>query len=201
MAASTSPTTGTSDIPLVYSIDYVKAHLKELHGRHVRVHGQINECASLTCLICTGPEATATCLPISIAAGEPARKSDDDVEGSRREERSSDLIETLYRFATVTADVTVDATCELGYDPTKASDQNETIVCTDRSNALDDAHIVSVDVRRSATEGRFDAYEGAPLRDATNVEARPVLNAWIKQWRALNPKGELKQAPPKKKLS
>jgi hypothetical protein len=185
--------TAGAELSPVYEIDYVKAHLAELHGKTIRVHGQINECSSLTCLICTGPNDQAICLPFSIATGEPLRKSDNDREGFQKEERASDLIERLYRFATVTAEVTVDATCELGYDPSKGKDPNETIVCTDRSNALDEARIIRVDVRRSATEGRFDQYEGLSLRDSTATEGQPILEAWSEHWRAQNPKDRPKQ--------
>jgi len=149
-----------------------------LHGKTIRVQGQIDECISLDCQLCTDGSREATCLPFSLWSGKfPEYEKDPD--GWKRALRAQDMVEELYRFATVTADAWIDATCELGYDPAKGRDPNETIVCTDRSSAIEDARVVSVDVRRAATEGRFDAYEGEPLRQPTNSERKRITDGWL----------------------
>ncbi len=174
-----------AEIPPVLSVDYVSAHLKELHGRNIRIQGQINECVSLTCLICSSGAKDAVCLPFSLWS-EPYPVREDDIEGSARASRAGSLIEEIYRFATVTADARVDATCELGYNPDKP-DPNETIVCTDRSSAIEDARVVSVDVRRAATEGSFSEYGGDALRPATEDERGPITKSWLATLKHFDP--------------
>lgn len=153
----------------VFTVDYVQARLQSLHGKTVRVQGQMNNCQSLTCSICVDASEDAVCLPISFEADNY---------------RAGDLIEETYRFATITVEAKINATCALGFDPSERSSRSpdEIIVCTDRSRALTGARVLSVDVRRSAAEGRFDAYGGDPLAPPSADQRAQVLDGW-KAWR------------------
>src|SRR5688572_2862424 len=65
----------------------VKAQLKRLHGRSVRVRGQMNECWSLTCKLCTeGPADAAgrVCLGLSFATDPKPQPEDAFDEASGR---------------------------------------------------------------------------------------------------------------------
>ena len=140
------------DPKVMKSVSHVKLYLKQLHGKTVRVTGEINECISLTCQICDGPSESDACLPLNLYAYSPTERR---------------LVEELYRFARITVDARVDATCELGHYPDleKPTDFIE-FICTDRSSALEDAHVVSVDERQPARAGRFDGYKGGLLQEA-----------------------------------
>lgn len=149
----------------VMTVSEVDASLQRLHGKTVRVQGQMNNCQSLTCSICMDASEDAVCLPIRFEADNY---------------RASDLIEQTYRFATITVEAEVDATCELGFDPSERSSPatDEIIVCTDRSQALTNARVLNVDVRRPATAGRFDMYSGDPLSPPTTAQRAQVLEGW-----------------------
>jgi hypothetical protein len=155
----------------VLTVDYVHANIAKLHGKTVRLRGQVNNCESLTCSICTSAAKEADCLPLSLYS-DPAGRSE---------------IEALYRFATITVDARINAACELGYDPANGRKPGELIVCTDRGSAVEEARVVSVDQRRAATEGRFDMYEGEPLQPATAEEGGPIIAGWRAQQKQLYP--------------
>ena len=166
--------------PPVLSVAYVGAHIGELHGKTVRLRGEVNNCESLTCSICDEGGRDAVCLPLDLWSDAAGRG----------------LTEELYRFATVTIDARIDATCTLGYDPDRgrAPSKDEVVVCTDRSSAVEEARVVRVDRRRSATKGRFDAYEGYSLRRASEGEERPIIQAWAAQQRRLYPSDQANMA-------
>jgi transposase len=52
----------------------------------------------------------------------------------------------------------------------------------------------SVDVRRAATEGRFDAYEGETLRQLADPERKSIVDAWLAHNLKLDPHAEQRQA-------
>ncbi|MDO9223263.1 MAG: hypothetical protein Q7U20_06070 [Caulobacter sp.] len=149
----------------VFTVSQVEANLRSLHGKTVRVQGQMNNCESLTCSICVDGDEDAVCLPISFLADSDQTRS---------------LIELTYRFATIAVEARIDATCQLGFDPSERSSRSpdEIIVCTDRSQALVDARVLSVHVRRSATAGRFDMYEGEPLSAPSPEQRVGILAGW-----------------------
>lgn len=150
----------------VRTVADVSDHIVALHGKTVRLQGQMDECMSLVCSICTDDGASATCLGISLQADSPAARA---------------MVEELYRFATITVDARVDATCSANYDPSKGRIPGEVVVCTDRATTLMDARVVAVDFRRSATEGRFDDYSGSPMAVVAAEESAPVIAAWRSQ--------------------
>jgi len=157
--------------PGVLTVDYVHANIAKLHGMTLRLRGQVNNCESLTCNICTSAAKDADCLPLSLYSDRAGRSD----------------VERLYRFATITVEARIDATCELGYDPSKARMPAEIVACTDRGSAVEDARVLSVDQRRAATEGRFDMYEGEPLQLATAREVGPIVVSWQAQQKRLYP--------------
>jgi hypothetical protein len=149
------------------SVSFASQHIRALHGKTVRIRGLVNECMSLTCLLCDDVSETAACLPLELWA-------DSDAAG--------DLLEELYRFAEISVDATIDATCTLHEDPADPK-PNEIIVCTDRSRALEDARVVQVWSRHAAPEGRFDAYEGEPLRLYAGQDRAAILNTFEGLWK------------------
>ena len=52
--------------PPVLSVAYVGAHIGELHGKTVRLRGEVNNCESLTCSICDEGGRDAVCLPLDL---------------------------------------------------------------------------------------------------------------------------------------
>jgi hypothetical protein len=141
--------------PAPMTVAYVKHHMRQLHGQTIRMSGEMNNCTSLTCSICDGPEEEDVCLGVSLNAD-----SDD----------ARYVVEELYRFAVITIDARIDGACELGYDPdlppSKDPDRDVVAVCTDRASSVEDARVVSVDARKPASLGRFDMYKGDPLQEA-----------------------------------
>jgi hypothetical protein len=140
----------------------VSAHIARLHGQTVRISGEVNNCTSLTCRICDGPEEEDACLGLAFHADSHA---------------AGNLVEELYRFATITIDASIDAACEVGYDADRFSSKAEAekpnaegrhvvVICTDRATSVRDARVVSVDARKPASLGRFDMYKGDPLQEA-----------------------------------
>ena len=154
------------------TVNYVKDHIAALHGKTVRLRGEIDTCSGLTCSICSGETANAVCLGVALW---PVNNNWPMTESVRREAAAGRLQEELYRFATVTVDAQIDATCVLFYDPSDV--KREPIICTDRAYSVFVWRIVSVDQRRAATESLF-ATGGSPLRRATAEERAPVLAAW-----------------------
>jgi hypothetical protein len=157
--------------PRVLTVDYVVAHIAELHGKTIQLRGEINECESLDCAICSDGTATSSCLGLSLYADRAGRNA----------------IEELYRFATVTIEARIDAACALGYDPARGRVPGEIFFCTDRAPDVVAARVLRVEKRRSATEGRFSMYGGWPLRPATDQEGDPILAAWKTQQQRLYP--------------
>jgi hypothetical protein len=158
------------------SVTQVKAQLKQLHGKPVRVRGQMNECHLYSCNLCTeGPndDPARVCVTIGFAIDPHPITENDFDEVARRAGR---LLEEVYRFATITVAAQVDASCVLGYDPDEKPVEGEVneIVCLHGGATLADARVAEVHARRPATEGAFDEYLGAPL-----VEATPALRAEV----------------------
>ena len=141
---------------------FVKQHMASLQGHRVLLQGEMNNCMSLTCSICDGAKDDDACLGIELYA---------DSDSARY------LVEELYRFATVTVDVFVDGACELGYDPDEpppSRGRDVVVICTDRATSINDARVVSVDVRRPASLGRFDMYKGEPMQEADTETERQI---------------------------
>lgn len=149
------------------TVAYVKQHIGELHGQTIRMRGEVNNCMSLTCTICDDPADEDACLGLDFFADSY---------------RAQYHVEELYRFATITIDARIDASCEVDYDPDrfrskaeadKAAAQSERqviFVCTDRASSVEDARVVSVDSRKAATQGRFNMYTGEALIEASNEQ-------------------------------
>ena len=87
-------------------------------------------------------------------------------------------MDALYRYADITVEATIDATCELGYNP-DAPPADYIVICADRHRGLQNSRVVRVWRRYAATDmilGDEDdpdylrVVEG-PLRDS-------VLAAW-----------------------
>ena len=145
------------------TVAYVKEHIGALHGQTIRRRGEINNCTSLTCSICDGPGEADACLGLDLFTDSP---------------EAQDTVEELYRFATVTLEARIDASCEVNYDPdifkskteaeeaARKGDRDIIVVCTDRASSVLDAHVVSVEARKPASLGRFDMYKGEPLQEA-----------------------------------
>ncbi len=153
--------------PTPMTVSYVRAHIEELHGKTVRMRGEMNNCTSLTCLICEDIENDETCLGLDFYGDTNSAVY---------------LHEELYRFATITIDARIDALCEVNYDPDQPVSKDRTrdivIFCTDRASSIEDARVVSVDARKPASLGRFDMYEGEPLEEA-NAEASGRIRTFL----------------------
>lgn len=158
------------------TVAYVKQHIGELHGQTIRMRGEVNNCTSLTCKICDGPSEQDACLGLDLFADSRS---------------ASYLVEELYRFATITIDARIDASCEVNYDPDqfrskvdsdKAAARQErqvVVICTDRASSVMDARVVRVDARKPATQGRFNMYTGEALIEASSEQlgrVRAFLN-------------------------
>lgn len=150
------------------TVAYVKQHIGDLHGRTIRMRGEVNECMSLTCKICDDPAEEDVCLGLDLFADSQA---------------ASYLVEELYRFATITIDARIDASCEVRYDPDVFRSKSESdkaaatqherqtfTVCTDRASSVMDARVIRVDARKAATQGRFDRYTGEALSEASTEQ-------------------------------
>jgi hypothetical protein len=152
----------------------VARHIAAFHGRTVQLDGQVNECVSMTCVICTGSmtDKTAVCLPIDF-------ESDDVRQHDPVGWRTRRVLEELYRFATVRVEAVVDATCTLNHDPAdhRPAKDRDFIVCADRSEALTSARVLQVLARAPATAVEFDMYLGEPLREPPDTERAAMLTA------------------------
>lgn len=151
-----------SDAPL--SVRLVHENLKDLHGETVFVRGIVTLCYNLTCWICDEIGPTAACMSLNFAPD--------------TSEAASSWLDALYRYADITVEATIDATCELGYNP-DAPPADYIVICTDRGSGLENSRVVRVWHRYAATDmvlgdeddpDRLRVVEG-PLRDS-------VLAAW-----------------------
>lgn len=137
----------------------IEQNIRSLDGHTVRLSGEVNNCTSLTCLICDGPEESAACLPLDFHTFSDVEK---------------EAVEELYRFATVVVDARIDATCY----PDNTAHAGIVVVCTDRGSAVEDARVVSLESRKPASKGRFTMYEGEPIKavgDEIYEKIRKVL--------------------------
>jgi hypothetical protein len=179
LAALFTCTSASAERPL--TIDYIRAHIAALQGHTVTARGQMDECESLVCEICTEQltkDADRTCLGVSLASLDaPPRRGEDWPAAAARSAR---LMEDAYRFATITITAKVDASCELGFDPAdrRGPHGRDQIVCTDRATSLRLARVISVDTRRSATQGLWHRYLGEALSLASPEERAEVLREY-----------------------
>lgn len=137
-------------------VAYVSAHLDELHGKTVRLRGEMNECRSLTCKICDNIEDDDTCLGLNFYGDSS---------------NAVDLMEELYRFATITIDARIDSSCG-----SPKGDSRVVVICTDRASAIEDARVVTVESRKPATRGRIDTYVGQTLTRITGTAEQAMLS-------------------------
>ncbi len=154
---------GTSNGPPM-TVAYVDQHIQELHGKTVWAKGEIDDCDR--CHICDGPADADACLDVGF--------DEDSIRGYR-------LLSELYRFATVTIEARVDATCKLGFDPDLVRSEktrDRTVVCIPKIYGFEDARVVAVHARKPATQGRF--YKdgiGEVLQRASEEEHRAIRSA------------------------
>ncbi len=134
------------------------------HGKLVRVRGVLNECISMTCMLCPSapgklPTDTKACFGVEF---EPV------VEASK--------LEGLYRFAEITAEGRYDATCDPQGRADPYSEQNQTmVVCTDRATDFMMTRVIDVHKRWPATQGFLTEYRGWQLTMASTEEAKAVI--------------------------
>ena len=150
------------DAPL--SVRVVDDNLQDLHGETVFVRGIVTLCYNLTCWLCDEIGPDAACMSLNFAPD--------------TSEAASSWMDALYRYAEITVETTIDATCALGYNP-DSPPADYIVICTDRHRGLEDSRVVRVWRRYAATDmvlGDEDdpdylrVVEG-PLRDS-------VLAAW-----------------------
>lgn len=136
-------------------VAYVSAHLDELHGKTVRLRGEMNECRSLTCKICDNIEDDDTCLGLNFYGDSS---------------NAVDLMEELYRFATITIDARIDSSCG-----SPKGDSRVVVICTDRAFAIEDARVVTVESRKPASLGHIDMYTGGALTRLSGTAEQTML--------------------------
>jgi hypothetical protein len=158
-----------TDATIGVTIAQLIAHPNDYAGKTVEVRGQVDNCLSLSCNLCPEDMTDASfdrdkCLGMSFTGFD-----DPDPQSALR---ASEMMEWMFRFATLTLTARFDPACLTGKDP---DDPQATVVCTDRASVLHNAVVNTVHSRKNGDTGIASAYRWGEFSKPSDVDRRAML--------------------------
>ena len=200
---------GTVDQPIVTTIQAVRAAPAQYHHKFIQLRGLIDACTPWGCdLLAVEPGTipAKTDFRDRILHGiqfdfVPAPGSPPEQTGTETVDRSTDLMQELYRFTEVTLVGEYDAACALGYDPKNAPPKGkprDEIICLDHHGDLQVYRVLTVHKRWPASAGALWGHKNSalsplPLQLAERLftsfkvgtlMVNPDLDEWEAEYRA-----------------